>query len=157
MVFIKSQYVNTIIKSVFEVCNSFFPNKVSRGNPIYEDGVKQSSVLIISIAFAGDISGQYLLLYDKDIVKEVVNAMTKGYGIKNVVGLEKSGASEFSNMIAGHVTTNFREIGKKIHISPPIRIEGDVVITSDNSFLGIPFEINQKKFTVYMLYKEEEL
>ncbi|MFW6265031.1 MAG: chemotaxis protein CheX [Bacillota bacterium] len=150
----KAEYINPIIQAVISVGNSFFTQELRRGNLFAPGNLKEFNNLVISIGITGDLSGQCILSFDEDTVKQIAGAMM-GMEVNEIDEISRSAISEFCNMIMGNAATYYSEINNNIDISSPISIDGNMSISSDNLILGLPiFITDDKKFEIYLSAKQ---
>lgn len=152
----KVEYINPIIDAVIAVGRNFFSNDIERGEPFIKSTSQHFDNLIINIGITGDLKGQCILSFTDETIKEVAGAMMGGMKIDKIDEMVKSAISEFSNIIMGNAATNFAKLNKQINISSPITIQGNMDISSELKFLGLPFWINKdNNFDIFFAAKED--
>ncbi len=152
---LKVQYINPIIDAVLSVGGNYFTQEINRGAPFVKSKTQHFDDLVINIGITGDIKGQCLLSFSEDTIKKIAGAMMGGMEIDEIDDMVKSAISEFGNMIMGNAATYFVELNKEINISSPVIIEGNINVSSEYKFLGLPFWLDTENcFELYLAAKE---
>jgi len=152
---VESEYFNPIIEAVRTVGCNFLSQDIKSGEPFIKSTTQDLDNLIINIGITGDLKGQCIFSFDERTIKEVVGAMMGGMVIEKIDDMAKSAISEFGNMVMGNAATNFTNFDKHINISSPITIEGNMSVSSQIEFIGLPFCIERdNSFEIYLTVEE---
>ncbi|MFW6007789.1 MAG: chemotaxis protein CheX [archaeon] len=150
----KAEYINPIINAVLNVSKNFVGDTITVGKPFIKESPQHFNNLIINIGITGNFKGQSILSFNEETIYEIAGKMMMTE-INQIDEMVKSAINEYSNMIMGNAATNFSQINKIFNISSPMIIEGNMKISSNNKFLGIPFCVGNKCFDFYISIEEK--
>ncbi|MCL6600196.1 MAG: chemotaxis protein CheX [Alicyclobacillus macrosporangiidus] len=116
-----------------EAVNSVIPNTFEPGSPSILMAPILQTELGVLIGITGDVRGRLIVSTTTDVLARIGESM---YGIELDDEMVKSFASEFTNMIAGHMVRLAE--GLNMDISPPTTLEGETKLYGFNHGVMVP-------------------
>ncbi len=113
--------------------------------------------LAISVGITGDLRGYCYISFEEEMALRVAGQMLGGMTVEKLDDMTKSALCEFSNMVLGNSATLLANEGTAIDITPPTPIEGDFIVTTPTTTIGIPFVVEDKKLFNLLLSVQEKV
>jgi chemotaxis protein CheX len=109
------------------------------------------------LAITGDLRGYCYISFEEEMALRVAGQMLGGMTVEKLDDMTKSALCEFSNMVLGNSATLLANEGTAIDITPPTPIEGDFIVTTPTTTIGIPFVVEDKKLFNLLLSVQEKV
>lgn len=146
--------VNPFIEGTLHILDTTASVRVRPEPPFLKSGSKVQGDIFGILDISGDLKGSAVISFSEKSILGIVSAMF-GEEMTEMNDEILDAVGEISNMVAGHVTTKFAELDKKVKVkldrvglnSDPNHIhgEGDVLV--------IPFKTTKGKLVIEVSYE----
>lgn len=138
---INAEHVNTFLMAATKVVGEACNLTPQVGKPFIRNSGFTSDSIIIMIGVTGEMQGQVILAFKKDVALAIASKMM----FMEVTALDEISTSaicELGNMIMGNASTAFSVKNIGIDITPPTMCEGNFTISGAVANMCIPIYIN---------------
>ena len=121
------EYINPFLMACTDVVNQMCQINIELGKPFLKQGTFPIESVAVSVGITGEVKGEVLYCMSKETALQVASIMVCGMEVADFDDLCKSAISELGNIITGHASVKFSEIGRNIDITPPKVLVGQEI------------------------------
>lgn len=137
---INAEHVNTFLMAATKVISETCMLTPKVGKPFLRDGVFKDDSIVIMIGVTGEIQGQVMLVFKKNVALTVASKMMF-MEVTQLDEISTSAICELGNMIMGNASTAFSVKNVGIDITPPSMCEGNFTVAGAVTNMCIPIYI----------------
>lgn len=138
---ISAEHVNIFLMAATKVISEACNISPRVGKPYIRDGHFTEDSIVIIIGVTGEIQGQVMLAFRKEVALTIASKMMF-MEITQLDEISTSAICELGNMIMGNASTVFSTKNIGIDITPPSMCEGNFNIAGAVANMCIPIYIN---------------
>ena len=142
---LNADIINPFLSAAMQMLKDVSQIETKMGKPTVKQAKFNNETIVIMIGITGEMKGQVMLAFPKDIACKVAGNMCM-MEVKEMNDLSMSAICELGNMIMGNAATIFSTKGIGIDITPPTICVGDMIFTTSiTQNISIPLVISDDK------------
>ena len=126
---LNADIINPFLMAAMQMLKDVSQIETKMGKPVVKQAKFNSETIVIMIGITGEMKGQVMLAFPKEIACKVAGNMCM-MEVTEMNDLSMSAICELGNMIMGNAATIFSTKGIGIDITPPTICVGDMIFTT---------------------------
>jgi chemotaxis protein CheX len=149
-----NESVNELLACTMDSVKQVIQVPVTFGAPYLKNEKVLETGMCVLVGFTGDIAGRMLIDGHGELFVKLGESM---FGMTLEGEMLHSFVGEFANMVAGSICTLISQKGRKVDITPPTIMEGQIKLFGFEKAISVPLAIEHVgEMNIILLLKEEK-
>lgn len=149
-----NESVSELLESIMDSVKQVVPIPLTVEAPYLNDATELQTGMCVLVGFTGEIAGRMLIDGDSESFGKLGETM---FGMALEGEMLHSFVGEVANMVAGNMCTMISQKGRKVDITPPTIMEGEMKLYGFEKAIFVPFTIDHVgKMNIILLLQEEK-